>query len=193
MPVNPDDFTFQAWQNLVKIIRGECNVGPTGPGTGQNVTGRLQLVYDVRASNHLSSGLYPAIGVQLRKAPRTIAATNRIDITCNFEIVIAVQKQQKQDPITKNVIPPTLDDAMNALQTVLSDGTGNGLLQVLYDKKYWGLPPTDGLGTVTGAPVGYRNYIGDVEYDSLVKPGDTTVIYAYAYVPFYVIIRSSIY
>ncbi|TAM90634.1 hypothetical protein EPN42_05685 [bacterium] len=174
---NGFDQAKMQWAQLVSIIQDEMNVGPGGPGTGANTAGRLQTLYDVRQSIDLWTGVYPAAGVQLIECPETPYATRRHKVLSTFHLVVATQSGGDQASGSYTPPPvgqdPNLDHAMAQMQTLLSDGNGNGLLAVLRD-----------VNNFTLGGYAIRTQIRNLKFDWQIKPGAENAAYAYAVVEY---------
>jgi hypothetical protein len=167
----PDDYSLEQWDYLTSIIQQECNFGPTGPGSGSNMTGRLQLIYSVEKSIHISSGQYPAIGIQLVDANEQEYATHFHMLFCTFRIVIAAV--DRGNPIGMNPTPASLTQAMANLRPNISDGMGNGLGPILRDKNNYTL---GGNAIKTG--------IKSTTYDWMFAAGPGSAALAYALIEY---------
>lgn len=172
MSVTMDELSSQQWAKLITILQGEMNVGPTGPGSGTNPTGRLQKLYDLRKSIDPWTGLYPWCGVQLVKVTEGDYASHAHVVTSVFHIVIGTKSNAKS-AAAGGFAQPNLDDAMAQLQTIRSDGNGNGVTTVLRDSNNYGL---GGLSMKT--------WISEVAYDWKLTPGDDTEALAYCIITY---------
>lgn len=143
--VTPEAFAQEQWQQIIANIEAEMNVGPTGPGSGTNPTGRLQQLWYCHPTIDMWTGKYPVAAVQLMDTVERVAATHRMDVESHFIVRIAAQSTPQsaaafRAPLMAGVpAPANLDDAMAQLQTLISDGEGNGLSPVLRDRNNFNL------------------------------------------------------
>ncbi len=114
----------------MSILEGEMKVGAAGLNTGTNPTGRLPGIWTVEQSAALTSGLYPAVGVQLMEVPEEEYATHRHKLTTLFRIILGSSNVGQDDA------PASLTLAMQQLSINMSDGIGNGLSEVLRSPQY---------------------------------------------------------
>lgn len=160
MPLLPQDLAAQQWSQLITIIQNEMQVG-----------GRLATLQDLRKGWQLWTGKIPAMGVQLTKIREEPAVSRKHLVTTTFQIIVAANSTDVINGDQKT--PANLDAAMATLQTLISDGSGNGLAPVLRDPANYFLN-------------GYamRTSITDIDYLWDVEPGETPQIWAYASVTY---------
>lgn len=173
-----EDFANQQWNQLVSVILGEMNQGGTNPN------GRLQQVRYCYDTIDFWNGVFPAIGVQLKKVDEQPVATHKHDLYSRFWIRIAAQST----PTTAaaRVPPPAgapgvanLSDAMAQARIIMSDGTGNGLAAVLRDRAQFNLNGQSYQLDITGW-----------DYDWEIDVGNNQSVIAY--VTYYVTARSRV-
>lgn len=161
MPVlQPADLAAQQWAQLLAITQAEMLPG-----------GRLTSLQDVRKSAHLWTDKVPAAGIQLQKVIEAPYAAQHHRVTTQFVIIVACNSV---DTTVGTVLTPAnLDDAMAQLQTLVSDGNGNGFAPVLRD-------PVNRFLNNTASQTGITN----IDYQWDLKPGATPQIWAYAFITF---------
>lgn len=192
MPVPPEAFAQQQWDQLVAIIISEMNVGPTGPGSGTNPTGRLQQLKYCHKSIDMWTGLFPSAAVQLIDANEDPVATHRHDLFAKFWIRVAASSTPTTaasfaSPLAPGApVPANLDDAMQQVKTIMGDGAGNGMGAVLRDRKYFNLA----TAAIPGG-VAYRTDITGFKFDWQLDAGNSqqTVI---AYVTYFYTARARV-
>ena len=165
----PEDYAFEQLEYLYTTLGNELNYGAGGPGTGSNTSGRLQQVASWGRTVWPDFTALPYVGVQLeRMQEQRYASQRRHLITTTFSIVGVVQVEATADNILK------VDDALAAVRTLASDGSGNGILPILRDNANFT------LGTVNGGPAAEENWISDVLYQWDESPvGKSTQYIAY--------------
>jgi hypothetical protein len=135
--MTPEEHSAAQWSAIVTLLRAQM-------GTGK----KLATLLDVRQSIDLWTGQQPAIGVQLMKISCDRAFTKKMHTVADFAILISVQSSQSVNG--SNVVPPNLDDANARLQTLIADGAGNGVANVLRDPANHTLGGLAARVTVTG-------------------------------------------
>ena len=114
--MTPEEHSASQWAAIVALLRAQM-------GTGQ-----LPTVVDVRASVDLWTGQTPALGVQLVEITADQEFTKKLHTFATFYVLASVQSHPVVGP---PYIPPNLDDANARLQTIIADGAGNGIANVL--------------------------------------------------------------
>lgn len=168
----PDEVSLEQWAYLTQLLSNETNVGSTGPGSGTNTTGRLQKIWTVEQSIHITSGMYPSIGVQLVSSREEEYSTHGHMLFTTFHIAIAAV--DLGSPAGMNPTPASLTVAMANLRPNLSDGIGNGVGAILRDSVNYLL---GGLAIKTGI----RSTTWDWKFDA----GPGSAAFAYAVVEYY--------
>jgi hypothetical protein len=115
----PEEHSAQQWAAVVSLLRAQI-----GPGN------QLPTVMDVRASVDLWTEELPAVGVQLQRIRVVPEFTKKHHTYADFLILASVKSEAIVGP---PYIPPNLDDANARLQTIIADGAGNGLANILRD------------------------------------------------------------
>ncbi len=170
MAITSDSGVVAIWNKIVAVLQGEMNVGPTGPGSGSNTTGRLQSLQYVHKTIHLWSDELPAVGVQLIEEDPEPYGQRKQLVTIEFRIVVAAKAAVDSNG---NI---TLDDAFSKLMQLIEDGNGNGVMAVLRDPANFSL---GGLAMETYSR-GKNKYDWDVD-----KAVGATDARAYAYIPYF--------
>jgi len=164
--VPAETFAQNQWTQLIALIEGEMNVGPTGPGSGNNPDGRLQQLYYCHQTIDMWTGLYPSAAVQLIDTTEKPVATHRHDIESHFWIRIAAQSTPKsaavfRAPVAPGMpVPANLDDAMAQLKPIISDPQGRGMSAVLRDRLNFNL-----AGPLFPAGSAYQTDITGTKFD----------------------------
>lgn len=171
--LNPEQTSKAQWSWLVSTFRAEMASGK-----------RLTLVNDVRRSLSLWTEYAPVVGVQLMDAIETQRSTKAHILTCKFVIQISAQSTAATASANGYSIP-NLDDAMAQVDTILSDGAGNGVASILRDP----------ANRTLGGNAGNSRIIGP-HYQADVQPGSdlnsNPEIWAHVFVDFETIQQVSI-
>lgn len=151
--MTPEERTAQQWAQIVALLRAEM---------GHH--GKIAPVQDVRPSAHLWTGVTPAIGVQLLKIHVEPEFTHKHHTFATFVILVSVQSH----PITTktSTVPPNLDDANAQLQTILADGNGKGVCNILRDPANFLLGQDE-----NGQNLAIRTLVSGIDYSWEIGPG----------------------
>lgn len=149
-----DDAASLMWDAVVAILTSETNIGPSGPGSGNNPNGRLASVNYVHESIDLWYPKLPVCGVQLDHVDyKEDYGQHATWVKAHFKIVVAADSGP---PDASGKM--TLDAAMRKVRTLIADGKGNGICPIFRDKANFQLPATPGETDYTAAESGFTGY-----------------------------------
>jgi hypothetical protein len=165
MPVMDADVAADLqWKALEAIINAETASGK-----------RLDGIKYVGSAYTLWTRTPPAIGVQLKSTSFEPYASNRRLMTTSFWIIVAAQSTDESatarfgDGDPDKTVESNVEDAMDALRPFIADGTGNGLMAVLYDGANYTLSNT-----------AMQSFFTALDYDWESGPGKPPENWAYA-------------
>ncbi len=154
------------WNAIIALIAAQM-------GTG----GTLSTLLDVRKSAQFSTDLVPAAAVQWMGA-ETRPYSNRVRLaTHHFRIALAANSIEPPPTVGTQRVA-NLDDAMSALQPLIDDGAGNGIVPLL------GQPANFGLGNLA-----QETQVVKVEMSWEIREGAGQIIWAYAFIDFDAVVQ----
>lgn len=115
------------WSYIYNQFQANMNFGTGGAGTGTNTAGLLQTVRSVGKSDWPEFNALPYVGVALKKwKPAPHGGGLRKLITATFLILITVDVKSSGTEVVQ------LADAYADAMAIASDGSGNGVLPILW-------------------------------------------------------------
>lgn len=127
MMVSAIDTLNTQWSYIFSQLQTNMNFGTNGPGTGTNTAGLLQTVRSVGKSDWPEFNALPFVGVALKKWKTAAHGGGlRKIVTGTFLILITVDVKSSGTDIVQ------LADAYADAMAIASDGSGNGVLPILW-------------------------------------------------------------
>jgi len=133
--MTPEESSAQQWSAITSLLNAQ--LGPSG---------MIPTVANVQQSVDLYTGQSPAIGVQLVRTRSSLKFTKKMEVISEFVVLVSVKSEY--DLVTQT--PPNLADANAQLQTIIADGSGHGVVEVLRDPANINLGGLVALMLVTG-------------------------------------------
>jgi len=167
MSVTASTLAFQMRDSLVATIQAEMHVG-----------GKLATLQDVRKSAQFATGKQPACAVWIPKIstkPEGQGANGRQqEVSLTFQLTLAACSTITAPVGDTPGKIANLDDALAAIEAVLDDGAGNGLVALLNQ------PNVFGLGGNAS-----QSRLGDIQFYPVINEGDQQHIWAYCEVLYF--------